>query len=366
MSAPRRISRRQLLTATMVGVSGAIAGAVLEGRQRDPEASANLPPADPKIRGPFPILSTPFTDSGAVDFDSLANQARFIDWAGCPGMIWPQSGDSVDLLTTEEKLRGMEVLAKTARGLRSALCLGVQGNDTDEMLMYARHAEKLAPAAIISRPPDSGKTEDDLRQYWRALGAVATRPVIFQTTGGVAYKGPVPSPKLMIELAKEFPHFGYIKEEAGNVIARTRTLVAAKPTVRCVFSARGGFGWLHEMRIGSEGLITERVAYADLLARIWGLQQSGADPAALGDAYGKFLLMINLSQTIGGGLRGPHLYLLKKRGAIKTTVSRHYGPGQSIPASPVFSELKLNQEEIDEIEGRFAALKPYLKQGWPV
>ncbi|MFZ2276934.1 MAG: hypothetical protein WAW39_04005, partial [Prosthecobacter sp.] len=191
------LSRRQLLGTALSGA------AVLWNETRLHAADA-----DPRVRGPFPILSTPFTESGAVDYEVLANQARFVDWGGCPGMIWPQSGDSVDLLTMEEKLRGMEVLAKTSRSFKtSALCLGVQGKDTAEMLLYSRHAEKLAPAAIISRPPDSGRTEEDLRQYWRALAEVAQRPVIFQTTGGVAYKGPVPSVKLMIELAKEFPNF---------------------------------------------------------------------------------------------------------------------------------------------------------------
>jgi dihydrodipicolinate synthase/N-acetylneuraminate lyase len=43
----------------------------------------------------------------------------------------------------------MEVLAKASRGLKTALCLGVQGKDTDEMIIFAKHAEKLAPAAII-------------------------------------------------------------------------------------------------------------------------------------------------------------------------------------------------------------------------
>ena len=234
---------------------------------------------DPRIQGPFLILSTPFTASGAVDFDALARQACYVDWCGCPGMIWPQSGDSVDLLTTDEKLKGMEVLAKTARKLSTtALCLGVQGKDTAEMLMFAEHVEKLAPPAIISRPPDSGKTEDDLRQYWHALASVTKRPVFIQTTGGVAYKGPTPSVDLLIELAKDFPNFGYVKEEAGNVIARTRALVAAKPPIRRVFGARGGYGWLYELRLGSEGLITERAIYADVLTRIWQLHQSGSDP----------------------------------------------------------------------------------------
>jgi dihydrodipicolinate synthase/N-acetylneuraminate lyase len=322
--------------------------------------------ADPRIQGPFLILSTPFTASGAVDFDALAKSACYVDWCGCPGMIWPQSGDSVDLLTNEEKRKGMEVLANTARKLSTtALCLGVQGKDTAEMLMFAEHAEKLGAPAMISRPPDSGKTEDDLRQYWHALALVTKRPVFIQTTGGVAYKGPIPSVDLLIELARDLPNFGYVKEEAGNVIARTRALVAAKPPIRRVFGARGGYGWLYELRLGAEGLITERAIYADVLTRVWELHKSGSDPNALRDAYSKFLLMINLSRTHPGDLRGYQLYLWKKRGVFQTMVSRHYGPGGTIPASPIYSELELSQEEIAEIEYRFEALKPYQKPGSP-
>jgi hypothetical protein len=39
--------------------------------------------------------------------------------------------------------------------------------------------------------------------------------VIIQTTGGGAYKGPVPSVPLLIELAKEFPRFGCVTEETA-------------------------------------------------------------------------------------------------------------------------------------------------------
>ena len=366
MSTERRSTRRRVLKAAMGGASGVNAGTILRRRAQGDGLPADTGAADPKVQGPFLILSTPFTASGAVDFEALAREARYMDWCGCPGMIWPQSGDSVDLLTTDEKLQGMEVLAKTTRNLHTtALCLGVQGKDTAEMLVFAKHAEKLAPAAMISRPPDSGKTQDDMRQYWRALAAVTKRPVILQTTGGVAYRGPVPSTRLLIELAKEFPNFGYVKEEAGSVIARMRALVAAKPPIRRVFGARGGYGWLYELRLGAEGLITERAIYADVLTRIWELHKSGSDPDALRDAYSKFLLMINLSKTHPGDLRGYQLYLWKKRGVFQTMVSRHYGRNRTVPASPIYSELKLSKEDIAEIEFRFEALKPYQKPGSP-
>lgn len=359
----QNITRRQLLGAALAG--GALASAPSFMRGAEPKVRPAASPAgvDPLIRGPFPILSTPYTSSGEVDYLSLATQARFVDWAGCPGMIWPQGGDSIDLLTTDEKLRGMKVLADTARNLKTKLCLGVQGKDTAEMLVFAKHAEKLAPAAIISRPPDTGKTEDDMREYWRELAKVTRRPVILQTTGGVAYKGKIPSVPLLIELAKEFPNFGYVKEEARPVVERTRALLEARPAIRRVFSARGGFGWQYEARLGTEGVITERAMYADLLARIWELQQSGENPAMLQDAYSKFLLMVNLRDTHPAtDLRGSHLYIWKKRGVFQTMVSRTYGPGNTIPAKPIVSDLILTEQDVAEIEERFATLKPYLKK----
>ena len=322
---------------------------------------------DPKIRGPFPILSTPFTTSGAVDYDVLAREAQFVDQCKCPGMIWPQSGDSLDLLTMDEKLRGMEVLSNVKRK-HSALCLGVQGKDTEEMLIFARHAEKLAPDAIISRPPDTGKTEEDLRAYWRALAKVVNRPVIIQTTGGVSYKGPVPSVDLLVELARESPYFGYVKEEANPVMPRMRELMAAKPVIRRVFSAWGGFGWLHQSHIGTEGLITERVAYADLLTDIWNLMENGREPEMLAEAFGRMLFMLNLHETIPGGtLRGAHLYVLKKRGIFSNLISRQYGAENSIPKEPIYSEQQFSEDEIKEIEWRMDLLRlsrmEYLKKG---
>jgi FAD/FMN-containing dehydrogenase len=71
--------------------------------------------------------------------------------------------------------------------------------------------------------------------------------------------------------------------------------------------------------------------------------------------------MTNLAVTVpGGDLRGFQLYIWKKRGVFKNLISRHYGPRNTIPAKPIFSELKLTPEDMAEIDYRFEALKPYL------
>lgn len=369
MEQPLSLSRRNILRAMITGAASVAVGTQLSGSILAEDAAIPATPSkeiigNPRVRGPFPILSTPFTESGDVDYEVLGKQAQFVDWCGSPGMIWPQSGDSVDLLTMDEKLKGMEVLSNAMKGRKSCLCLGVQGADTEEMLVYAKKADKLEYApAIISRPPDNGKTDEDMRQYWRALAEVTHKPVIIQTTGGTRYKGPAPSTKLLIELGKDFENFGYVKEEASPVIPRMTELLAAKPVIKRVMSAWGGFGWLHQCRFGTEGLITERAVYADLLAKIWSEYDNG-NRLASADLYGKLLLMLNLRETIPcNQLRGYHLYVWMLRGVFKNTLSRNYGPLGAFPEKPIISEMKLSEEQKDEIAMRLEAIKPWLKEG---
>jgi 1-pyrroline-4-hydroxy-2-carboxylate deaminase len=159
---------------------------------------------------------------------------------------------------------------------------------------------------------------------------------------------------------------GHVKEEAAPIPARILALSAAKPPIRRIFSAHGGYGWVYEGRLGAEGLITERAAFADVLTRIWKLQQSGSDPVALQDVYARFILVANLAKDLpGGDFRGFQFYLWQKRGVPMAMVSRNYGPKATISPSPIVSELKLTKEEVAEIEYCFEGLKPYLKQGSP-
>ena len=89
---------------------------------------------------------------------------------------------------------------------------------------------------------------------------------------------------------------------AAELIARTRELCAAKPVIRRVFSARGAHGWLFESHLGTEGLITERAVYADVLTHLWNLMESGKDPGAVREIYAKLLLIFNLGQHLPVGV----------------------------------------------------------------
>ena len=288
-------------------------------------------PAPSDMRGPFPIMSTPYFEDGAVDYEGLAREVKWVAGCGCPGVIWCQSNDAVDLLSMDEKFRGFEACAAAAEGLGIVMTLGANGTNKTELLEIAAEIERVAERhprakiAMISRPPDDARSQEDLEAAWDALGQLSKRPVIFQTYG--TKETPTPSVELIVRLAKRHPHaFGYVKEEAAGWEANERMIKesAAKPAMKTVFAGWGGWQWLVQLRhCGCEGLVTERCAYAPILAEIWRRYERGERGRKLTEAYAMYRLLID-QRNFPEGLRAYSLYILNKEGVFRNMVSRQY------------------------------------------
>ena len=298
----------------------------------------------------MPIAVTPYRADGAVDYEDLARQMVFYDRCGCTGSVWPQGSSDVQLLSKDERLRGMKVIADACRTTKVASVLGVQGATKAEMLDYARYAETLQPDALIAMPPLAEQTEAAYHDYFSALATLSKRQIIIQTTISGAPNALAPSVELIVRLAQEFPNLAYIKEETPPLVARMKTEAAQRPPLKRVFGASGGNGWLYELRLGLDGELTAQGMYGDLMVAIWTLYQSGRHEEAA-DAFAKLLLMKNCEAQILGTDR----YIFKKRGVFKSTSQRRGAPA----GKAIIPELA--PDAIAEIEFRFATLKPYLK-----
>jgi 4-hydroxy-tetrahydrodipicolinate synthase len=303
-------------------------------------ASVAAAPSGKPMRGIFIILATPFTDTKAVDYADLAREAEFLAGCGVHGMVWPQIASEYSQLTVEERMRGMEVLAKAARAKRSALVFGIQGPNLEAALGYARRAEELEPDAVIAMPPAEAGSIEEVHRYYAALAGRVRRPCFVQTTGGPR-SVPI-SAEFVIGLAREFPHLGYVKEEADPIIARVQKLAGARPAIQAVFTGNGGRNLLYEMRLGVDGNMPG-AAWADIHAQIWDLYQAGRTDRAR-ELFSKLLLMVRLDESIPGS----RLYVMKKRGVFKAIQSRQ-------------RKVEFTPAQIEEIEFNFAALKPFLK-----
>lgn len=319
------------------------------------------------IRGPFPLLCTPWTAEGALDVAVLAKEAAFVSAGGAAGVVWPTAGEVADLVAEGEYAKGLDALAARAARPDFAACLtaicpgptsaSALARVREATAAFARHG--VRKQAILARPPDDAKTQADMEAHYRALAQIATCPVIIQTYNG---KSPQPDVALLVRLARDYPRvYGFVKEESpgGSVNARIARLAAAKPEIRTVFSGWGAKGWLYQGRaLGAEGLITQRPAYADLLARMWAEEQRGDPSGRLMDLYAKYLLMLNIGDTFGGTsdeMRGPHLYVLMRRGVFANTYTRRRAP-KGAPGGKkwIVDEVRLSAADKTEIDRRLA------------
>lgn len=293
-----------------------------------------------QMRGIIPILATPFTETKEVDYEDLEREVRFLDRCGVHGMVWPQQASEYQKLTKEERLRGMEVVARAHRGMKAALVLGVQGETAEEAVAYTRAAEKLEPDAVIAIPPKRAASLEDYRAYYKAIALATARPVIVQTSGGA--EGLEPKIEFLVALAKEYPHLGYFKEEWPPIVERMIELGKHRPTVRAIYSGGGGRGMTYEWRLGMDGTMPGS-PYADLYVRVWDAWQARQFDRAR-EIFSKLALMLNCENQVGGTRQ----HIMKIRGVFKTTVSR-------------LRTFTLTPAAIAEIEYHWEASKPYLK-----
>lgn len=266
------------------------------------------------LRGIFVILATPYTTSGDVDYEDLAFQVEWLARAGANGLVWPQNSSDYPGLGEDEIMRGMEVLVQANRGRPTALVLGVQRDSTPEMVELATFAEGLGPDMMIAMPPKVGRSLDDYRSYYEALAGTTSRPVIIQTQPNLP--GVEFDTRLILELARDHPHLGYVKEEAQPVFDRISALVG-RPGIERVYSAMRGRFFAYDLRLGVDGLVSGMSMYADVFARMWAAYRSG-DWDEVRDIHARLLVMLTCEEAIPGAGR----YILQRRGIFRTTTQR--------------------------------------------
>ncbi|MEC9243002.1 MAG: dihydrodipicolinate synthase family protein [Gemmatimonadota bacterium] len=328
----------KLMGSAVVG-SQLVRGAQPLDAQTDGVRTVRAGSVDEDMRGIFVIMSTPYTESGAVHYDDLAFQVEWLDRAGAHGLVWPQNSSDYPRLTTEEIRRGFEVLTAANRGRSLTLVLGVQQDSTPEMVAQATFAEGLEPDMMIAMPPKVGDSLEDYREYYSALAEVTSRPIMIQTSPnrpGLEFKT-----DFIKELADQYPNLGYVKEEVQPVFERIQALVG-QPQIKRVYSAMRGRYFAYDLRLGVDGLVSGMAMYAEVFARMWAASREG-DWDAVRDIHGKLLVMLTCETEIPGAGR----YLLQRRGIFTTAAQR----GRN---------YTLSQVEIDEIEHNLRGLEPYL------
>jgi 4-hydroxy-tetrahydrodipicolinate synthase len=267
-----------------------------------------------KLQGIFPIMQTPFTESGAVDMETLAREVQFLHRVGAQGMTWPQMASEWPDLKFDERLAGAEKIVgvnKTAdEATRPAVVIGVQANDIETAVKYARHADKLAPDAIIAIPLDQGRDDSKQMEYYSAIGEACSRPLIVQTVGQM-------SVDLVLRMANRIPTLRYAKDEAGVTLPRLTEYAKRGQILRGVFTGKHGPTLLDDLSRGAVGNMPAS-GFADLYVAAWKAWTAGKQDEAM-DLFSKTLPLIMDAQAYG--VAGQK-YILQLRGVFRNTICR--------------------------------------------
>ena len=315
-----------------------------------------------QIGGVFPLLCTPYAEDGSLDCATLAKEAAFVADCGADGIIWPAANDALKWLSPDEERRGLSAIADALDGRDvwfSPCCPGTNTTDMLRRVTVVNEVSARHPAVkttMLVRMVNDAKDDADYTRQYDALAAATKLPVIIQTYNG---KSPMPSAMLLIDLARRHPKtYGWYKVEGTGkeIVPCMEELVAAKPIVTTVFTGWGGRDWLyHYRRVGTRGVISQRPMYADLMVKIWCALEGGSRSCATGCAdalFAKFIYLRNLEDSIPAPeMRGWNLYVLKKRGVFRNTLSRSK---RRDDGSWEVSDVSLTDADIAEIDARLA------------
>ena len=315
--------------------------------------------ADFPIRGPYPLLITPWTEDARLDIDILVREAEYVAGCGVNGLIWPPASEVMGTLSAEEYEAGLRALAEWAHHRATdyapTIVATCPGRDSAEALERARTVQCIADETgacmgLLARMPDDAADQTAIEAHYRALAGVVRMPVVIQTFNDG--KSPQPDVELLVRLARDYPAiYGYVKEESpGGKVNKRMAELLRHPEIKTVFSGFGGKAWMFQgTKVGSDGVISQRPHYAPLFGRIYALMKEGrqSDDPELADAFCKLLYLSNLGDTFGDTddmMRGPHLYILQRLGIFRNRLTRD-GDGN-------LSDYPMTDAEKREVEQR--------------
>lgn len=267
-------------------------------------------------RGVFTIPCTPFTESGAVDEESLQREVEFCIDCGAHGLVAPVNASEFTSLADDERKRIVEIAVRTAGG-RVPVVAGVSAISAEVAALLARHAANAGADALIAMPPYVRKASpDEILAYFSAISAAAPLPIFIQN-----YVAPIGTPMtagFMTRLLREVEHVQYVKEEtipAPHVM--TELIREAGDSLRGVMGGMAGRYLLNEYERGACGTMPA-CEITDVHVQLWEALDGGDHDRARA-IYHRMLPLLNIEHMYGAAV---YKEVLVRRGVIRTAVMR--------------------------------------------
>jgi dihydrodipicolinate synthase/N-acetylneuraminate lyase len=218
-----------------------------------------------QIDGVVPVIPTPFTTNGEVDWHALRGLIRFAEGCGVPAACLPAYASEFYKLTQPERQRIIEEALDEARG-QVPLIAQVNDASARQAAENAQFAQQAGACAIsIAVPRLFALPEADLLRYFDLVLAHISITVVIQDFNPA---GQTVSPAFVAELHRRHPHFRFLKLEEPMMAAKVEAVLQATGGEVGVLEGWGGMYMLELIPAGICGVMPG-LALADLLSRVY-------------------------------------------------------------------------------------------------
>lgn len=275
--------------------------------------------------GVYIIAATPFTDSGAVDHDSLRRLVDFYIGHGISGLTILGMMGEADKLTAEERRQVIGTVLDATGEL--PVVVGVSDAGLGNLTDLGCYAMDRGAAGLMVAPNAGPAREDRIEAYFHSVcdSLGADVPMVFQDFP-LATGLPV-SPALIRRLSIERPQIVMLKHEDWPGLSKISALREQEeaPGVErlSILVGNGGLYLPQELQRGADGAMTG-FAYPEALVRTVALHRAGQVDAAE-DLFDRYIPILRHEQQPGFGL-AVRKYVLMRRGAITSATTRAPGP----------------------------------------
>jgi 4-hydroxy-tetrahydrodipicolinate synthase len=274
--------------------------------------------------GIFNIMATPFTADGRLDQAGIPLLADRLLGAGVQGLTILGIAGEAHRLSDAERQRVVERVVKEVGG-RVPVVVGTGAGGTDQAILLSRMAQDAGASALMVAPPPRVSNQDWIREYYQALAAATTVPLVLQDEP-VTTQVPMPA-AFLAQLAAEVPRVEAVKLEDAPTPPKVSRLKALAGDRVAIFGGLGGVFFLEELFRGAAGAMTG-FAYPEILLEVYEHFTAGRRRRAI-EVFYRYLPIIRFEgqpgATPGTGV-GIRKEILRRRGWLRTAHVRPPAP----------------------------------------
>ncbi|MDM0034510.1 dihydrodipicolinate synthase family protein [Variovorax sp. J22P271] len=289
----------------------------------------------PRYQGLFPVVPTPFTDTGALDLESQKRAVDFMIDAGSNGLCILANFSEQFLLADDER----EVLTRTILehvAGRVPVIVTTTHFSTQVCAERSQRAQAMGAAMLMVMPPYHGATfrvgEPQIHEFYQRLSDAVTIPIMIQDAPAA---GTPLSPAFLARMAKEIENVAYFKIETAGAAAKLRELIRlGGDAIEGPWDGEEAITLVPDLDAGATGAMTGG-GFPDGIRPILDAWREGRRDEAIA-GYERWLPLVNIENRQCGPLAAKSL--MKEGGVIACEAPRHPFP----PIQPAARRLLID------------------------